>query len=76
MTDLSPLSGANRKSDFGADRSVDDPQRSSGRLRGTGALWNIDSGSALLRLDVEGPDDVAPLLGFVGNEFSEFGRCH
>ena len=33
-------------------------------------------GLASLRLDVEGPDDVAPLLGFVGNEFSERGRCH
>ena len=40
------------------------------------ALWSIDSESASLRLDVEGPDDVAPLLGFVGNEFSERGRCH
>src|SRR6516225_9244065 len=29
-----------------------------------------------LCLDIEGPDDVAPLLGFVGNEFSECGRCH
>src|SRR6516162_11190538 len=26
-------------------------------------LWNIDSGSASLRLDVEGPDEFAPLLG-------------
>jgi hypothetical protein len=26
MSDLSPLSGANRKLDFGADRSVDDPE--------------------------------------------------
>jgi hypothetical protein len=35
------------------------------------ALWKIDSGSASLRLDVEGPDDVAPLLGFVGDEFAK-----
>ena len=37
-------------------------------------LWNIDSGSASLRLDVEGPDHLAPPLGFVGNEFPELGR--
>src|SRR5262245_20636062 len=36
-------------------------------------LWNIDSGSASLRLDVEGPDDVAPLLRFVGDELAEVG---
>src|SRR5215471_13306810 len=39
-------------------------------------LWNVDSGSASLRLDVEGSDDVAPLLGFVGDELAEVGgRC-
>src|SRR5262249_45842167 len=38
-----------------------------------GALWNIASGSASLRLDVEGPDDVAPLLRFVGDELAEVG---
>jgi len=27
MSDLSPLSGANRTLDFGADRSVDDPKQ-------------------------------------------------
>src|SRR5215468_1337178 len=32
-----------------------------------GALWNTDSGSASVRLDVEGPDDAAPLLGFFGD---------
>src|SRR6266699_103415 len=37
------------------------------------ALWNIDSGSASLRLDVEGPDDVAPLLRFVGDELAKVG---
>src|SRR5215470_12966511 len=36
-------------------------------------LWNIDGGSASLRLDVEGPDDVAPLLRFVGNELAKVG---
>jgi hypothetical protein len=32
------------------------------------------SGSTSLRLDVEGPDDVAPLLGFVGDVLAEIGR--
>ena len=36
-------------------------------------LWNIDSGSASFRLDIEGPDDVAPLLRFVGDELAEVG---
>jgi hypothetical protein len=43
-------------------------------IRETGSLWNIDGGSASLRLDVEGPDDLAPLLGFFGNEVSKFAR--
>src|SRR5262249_15622176 len=37
------------------------------------ALRNIDSGSASVRLDVEGPDDVAPLLRFVSDELAEVG---
>src|SRR5215831_12924796 len=37
-------------------------------------LWNIDSGSTSVRLDVEGPDDVAPLLRFVGDQLSELSR--
>src|SRR5262245_66333966 len=37
------------------------------------ALRNIDSGSASLRLDVEGPDHVAPLLRFVGDELAKVG---
>ena len=37
------------------------------------ALWNIDSGSASLRLDVECPDDVAPFLRFVGDELAKVG---
>jgi len=37
-------------------------------------LWNI--GPGLLRFDIGGPDHLAPLLGLVGNEFFEFGRCH
>ena len=40
--------------------------RPAASLSRNGILWNIDSGSASLRLDVEGPDHVAPLLGFVG----------
>src|SRR5262249_33201208 len=36
-------------------------------------LWNIDSGSASVRLDVEGLDDLAPLFGFVGDELAEVG---
>src|SRR5262245_46522166 len=38
-----------------------------------GMLWNIDSGSASVRPDVEGPDDVAPLLRFVSDELGEVG---
>src|SRR5262249_23945436 len=36
-------------------------------------LWNIDSGSASVRLDVGRPDHLAPLLSFVGNELSKVG---
>src|SRR5262249_27285089 len=36
-----------------------------------GRLWNIDSGSASVRLDVESPDHLTPLLGFVGDELAE-----
>src|SRR5215471_2267491 len=35
------------------------------------ALWKINSGSASLQLDVEGPDEVAPLLRFVGDELAK-----
>src|SRR5262249_16270474 len=35
--------------------------------------YRPDSGSASLRLDVEGSDDGAPLLGFVGDERAEVG---
>src|SRR5215469_895234 len=37
-------------------------------------LRNIDSGSASVRLDVEGPDEFAPLLRVVGDEPAEVGR--
>src|SRR5215831_15994791 len=33
--------------------------------------YRLDSGSGSVRLDVEGPDDVAPLLGFFGDELSK-----
>src|SRR5258705_6694147 len=33
MSDLSPLSGVKRKSNFGAVRSVDDPQQTCGKSR-------------------------------------------
>jgi hypothetical protein len=39
-------------------------------------LVNVAAFPASVRLDVEGPDDVAPLLRFVGDEFPERGRCH
>src|SRR5262245_16862477 len=35
------------------------------------SLWNIDSGSASVHLDVEGADHLAPLLGFFGDELAE-----
>ena len=41
-----------------------------------GTLWNVGRGPPLLRLDVGGPDHLAPLLGFFGDEFPEFGGCH
>src|SRR6516162_1960338 len=33
--------------------------------------WEIDGGLASLRLDVEGPDEFAPLLRFVGDELAK-----
>src|SRR5262245_46468855 len=44
-----------------------------GRHWRNGTLWNIDSGSASVRLDVEGADHLAPLLGFVSDELCEVG---
>src|SRR4029453_11981558 len=39
--------------------------------------YRLDSGSASVRLDVEGPDDIAPLLLFVRDVLSEVrGREH
>src|SRR5262249_40934436 len=35
--------------------------------------YQPDSGSGSFRLDVEGPDDVAPLLSFVGDELAKVG---
>src|SRR5262249_14397201 len=36
-------------------------------------LWNIDSGSASVHLDVEGAYHLAPFLGFVSDELCEVG---
>src|SRR5262245_21187062 len=47
---------------------------SSAAIRRTDVMeYRPDSGSVSLRLDVEGPDDVAPLLRFVGDELAEVG---
>src|ERR1700730_7720022 len=37
--------------------------------------YRPDGGSVSLRLDVERPDDVAPLLRFVGDELAKVGGC-
>src|SRR2546421_11662926 len=37
-------------------------------------LDSTSPGPLLLRLDVGGPDYLAPLLGFVGHELAEVGR--
>src|SRR6516165_3427535 len=39
----------------------------------TSSAWPNSRDSASLRLDVEGPDDVAPLLRFVGDELAGVG---
>src|SRR6516165_675059 len=38
-----------------------------------GCYGILDRVTASVCLDVEGPDDVAPLLGFVGDELAEIG---
>src|SRR5262245_36989496 len=44
-------------------------------FRGTDVTeYRADSGAASVRLDVEGPDDVAPLLGLAGDELTEVAR--
>jgi len=55
------------------------PSRSSARA-GNVITFRLKRGQALansraasLRLDVEGPDDVAPLLGFLGDELAKVG---
>src|SRR5262249_42204066 len=47
-----------------------------GRVRETAVGISARLRPSLLRLDAGGPDHLTPLLGFVGNEFAEFGRCH
>jgi hypothetical protein len=34
----------------------------------------MSAGAGSFRLDVGRPDDLAPLLGFVGDEFAEVGK--
>src|SRR5262249_22647567 len=36
-------------------------------------LWNMDWAAASVRLDVEGLDHLAPLLGLIGDELAEVG---
>src|SRR5262245_49700673 len=36
-------------------------------------LWNIRAFPASVRLDVEGPDDLAPLFAVVSDELAEIG---
>src|SRR5262249_58937003 len=36
-------------------------------------LWNMDWAAASVRLDVEGLDHLAPLLGFIGDMLAEVG---
>src|SRR6516164_5827472 len=43
-------------------------------VRFNGTLWNIDSGSASLRLDAREFDHLGPLFGFVSYELAEIGR--
>jgi len=54
---------------------ADDPNEALGTMSASGTkrgrLWKIDGGSASLRLDVEGPDEFTPLLGFVGDELAK-----
>src|SRR5262249_46504447 len=50
-----------------------DPQRSSGRIRGTGFMEYRRVPTGLLRLDVEGLDHLAPFFSFVSDELAEIG---
>jgi hypothetical protein len=50
-----------------------DPQRSSGRIRGTGFMECPRAVIGLLRLDVGGPDHLGPLLGISDDELAELG---
>ena len=44
------------------------------RYSRNGRYGTLDRVTASVRLDVEGPDDVAPLLGFLGDQLAELGR--
>ena len=43
-------------------------------IRRTGVTEYLAESRGSLRLDVGGPDHLAPLFGFVGDEFAEFAR--
>src|SRR5262245_29660215 len=45
-------------------------------VRGTVRLWNVGTYPGSLRLDAGELDHLGPLLGFVSDELSEFGRRH
>ena len=49
--------------------------RPCGRIRRTGLMEYVAGIAGSLRLDVGRPDHLGPLVGLVGNEFSEFGGC-
>jgi len=65
MSDLSPLSGEERKSNFGAVRSVDDPERSFGARVAAPKLLGLSA--KLLGISVfGGRDEVSAHLRHAG----------
>src|SRR4029077_4462888 len=50
------------------------PHRRTSAIRGTGDMECGLTKPASLRLDVEGPDHLAPLLGFVEDELTKIAR--
>ena len=52
---------------------VNDPKRTSERIRGTDAMEYRAVTPGLLRPNVGRADHLAPLLGFVGDELAELG---
>src|SRR3954453_8709501 len=49
------------------------PHRRTPAIRGTGVTEYWIDTAASFRLDVSGPDHLAPLLGFIGDEPAEIG---